>query len=374
MSRKAGWPLLAALLAMLVATAPARAQSMAPEVRIKELAHVQGVSINNLVGYGLVVGLAGTGDQTAGGGLTSRSVANMLQNLGVMNIPPEAITAHNVAVVLVTASMPPYSKSGDSMDVTVSSMGDARSLQGGQLVQTTLKGADGQVYALAQGPVAIGGAGSSGGGLFGGGSSNQGRALAGRVPNGGLLVRDLPDYATADNGDLTITLNQPDATTASTMAQTIRNAGFAAVAVNPSTIRVQVPPASAFSGNRVDLVARIEQLQLRPDHVARVVIDERTGTVVMGGDVTLGPCAIAHGNLRVVIQNPVAAFGARSSYTGGGIGTGPRTQSVLTLGAGATLRDVTDALNNIGVTPRDLIAIVQALKTEGALDAELVMQ
>jgi len=376
---------LALALALCVAR-PAHAQVMNPDVRIKDIAHIQGSASNNLIGYGLVVGLNNAGDTSLGTGITNRTVANMLERMGAMVVRPEDIRSRNVAAVVITGSMPPYGAMGDAMDITVSSIGDARSLQGGTLLMTQLKAADGKVYALAQGSLSTGGFNPLGGGGAAGALGvrmHTNHELVGRIPNGGSLVRDVPHLASQDGGQLTINLNSPDATTASKMAQAIRAAGFNAEAVNPSTIRLEVPPPTAFSGNRVDLIARIEQLTLRPDTVAKVVINERTGTVVMGGDVRLGPVAIAHGNLRLVINQtpPAAAFGARGTYAPsrpmGGIGGAPQTYkaySVMSMPLGATLRDVTDALNTIGVTPRDLIAIVQALKTAGALDAVLQMQ
>jgi flagellar P-ring protein precursor FlgI len=294
----------------------------------------------------------------------------------------------------VTANMLPYAKNGDNLDITVASVGDARSLEGGQLILTQLRAPDNNVYGLAQGAISVGGINQSGGALSGGSTKNH--ILAGRIANGATLVRDMPAYASEDSGALTITLNEPDATTASRTAEAIRTRGFNAEAVSPSTVRIEIPPS--FSGNRVDMIAQVEQLALRPDRVAKVIINERTGTVVMGGDVRLGPVALAHGSLRLLIARPgqsngnggtggTGGYGARSSlYTGGfgpsgaqGVGTGSassgfKAQSVMSLSAGTTLRDVTDALNTIGVTPRDLIAIIQALKQAGALDAVLEMQ
>lgn len=386
--------LLATLALLLAMAGPACAQFGNPEVRIKDIAHVQGVSSNFLVGYGLIVGLANSGDSAIGVGVTNRTISNMLERMGAMQIPPGQIRARNVAAVLVTATMAPYSKAGDVTDVTVSSMGDARSLQGGTLILTQLKGADNSVYALAQGPITTGGMNIAAGGL----NMQKNHELAGRVPGGCSIVRDVPELASQNAGQVTITMNEPDATTASKMAQAIRDNGLAAEAVNPATIRVEMP--QAFAGNAVDLVARIEQVTLRPDRIAKVIINERTGTVVMGGDVKLGPVALAHGNLRLVIQ-AAQAYGARGAYgapgtTGAsaygppigstygaapianGVGSSMRTASksysVMQMSSGTTLRDIADALNAIGVTPRDLIAIVQALKQAGALDAVVQMQ
>lgn len=385
--------LIATLTLLLAMTGPACAQFGNPEVRIKDIAHVQGVSSNFLVGYGLIVGLANSGDSAIGVGVTNRTISNMLERMGAMQIPPGQIRARNVAAVLVTATMAPYSKAGDVTDITVSSMGDARSLQGGTLILTQLKGADSNVYGLAQGPITTGGINLAAGGL----NMQKNHELAGRVPGGCSIVRDVPEIASQNAGQVTITMNEPDATTASKMAQAIRDNGLAAEAVNPATIRVEMP--QAFAGNAVDLVARIEQVTLRPDRIAKVIINERTGTVVMGGDVKLGPVALAHGNLRLVIQAAQGAYGARGAYgapgtTGSygpaigstygaapianGVGSSMRTASksysVMQMSSGTTLRDIADALNAIGVTPRDLIAIVQALKQAGALDAVVQMQ
>jgi flagellar P-ring protein precursor FlgI len=346
----------------------------AASVRIKEVAAVQGVRSNQLVGYGLVVGLDGTGDQTTQTPFTTQSLNAMLQQLGV-TVPPGAnIQLKNVAAVLVTAQLPPFALPGQAIDVNVSSAGNAKSLRGGTLIATPLKGADGQVYALAQGNLIVGGAGAAAAG-----SKVQINHLsAGRIPEGATVERSVATPL-LDGDALHLGLTANDYATARAVAEAINTAkgeGTAA-AVDGRTVRVQVP--SGAGGERVAFLADIENLPLelqRP--AARVVLNARTGSVVMNESVTLGECAVAHGSLSVTISSTpiisqpnefaqgrtVEAEKAEISITqqGGGL---------VNLPAGVRLTDVVKALNALGATPMDLLAILQAMKSAGALRAEL---
>lgn len=362
-------------LLLLVALAgialPASAQT-----RLKDIANVQGVRANQLVGYGLVVGLAGTGDsqQVA---FTIQSVASMLQKFGVV-VPAADIRLKNVAAVMVTASLPAFVKNGQPIDVTVSSLGDATSLQGGTLVQTPLEAANGQVYAVAQGSVSVGGftAGNSGGG----GQVAQNHVTAGRVPAGAIVEQDVP--TTLGNGSsLSVTLDQPDFTTAARVADAINNhlpdGATYAHAVDAGTIQVDIKS----DADPVDLIAELENLEVTPDEPAKIVINERTGTVVLGGDVTVSACAIAHGDLTVQIANETEVSQPNALSNGTTVAVPKEKVHVQEGGShlieipeSPTISRVVKALNALGVTPRDLIAILQSMKDAGALHADLEIE
>ena len=358
-------------------------------MRVKDIARVQGVRINQLMGYGLVVGLDGTGDSRQSM-FTVQSVANMLMRFGV-TVPPESIKVRNVAAVIVTADLPPFVKNGDQIDVNVSSIGDAKTIQGGTLLLTPLLGPDGKTYAVAQGPVSIGGLNMSGGGR-----QSRNYPTAAMIPRGAVIEREVPmDFVNEDKGTVAITLNQPDFTTASRLAAAI-NAQFgqgAAQAVDAGTVEVNIPPE--FKGNAVGFIARVEELTISPDSVAKVAINERTGTVVIGGEVRLLPAVVSHGNLRVEITSAAGSAGAASSpasslpqassgpVSGAGLSPAFRpamskgqtgslgTGSLVKLGGGETIDSLVSALNAIGASPRDIIAILQALRAAGSLQAEL---
>ncbi len=304
--------------------------------KLKDLATIAGVRDNQLVGYGLVVGLAGTGDGSRAA-FTVQSLANMLENMGV-HVPADKLKVKNVASVMVSAVLPPFVRQGQKLDVTVSSMGDARSLAGGTLLATPLKGLDGRVYAVAQGQLAIGGKG-------------DGRHLTvARIPDGALVEREL-GVEVAAGGRIDVSLKRSDFTTASRMARAI-NAVLgrtAARALDGSTVEVRVP--ERYRGHEVEMIAMIENLEIKADEPARVILDERTGTVVMGGSIRLAPVAVAHGRLTVSV--------------GGGSG------QLIDLAAGSTLADLVAALNSVGASPREMVAILQAIKAAGALNAEL---
>jgi len=341
--------------------------------RIKDIAVFRGVRPNQLVGYGLVVGLAGSGDSSTTI-FTLQSMSSMLEKMGV-TVNPDDIKVKNVAAVMVTAELPPFARSGSRLDALVNSIGDAKALQGGTLLMTPLKGADGQVYAVAQGPVATGGflVGASGGDKVG-----KNFPTVGRVVQGASVEREIP-FDLNQKESLTLALNKPDFTTATRVAQSI-NAGLmdqVARTQDSGTIQVAVPPS--YLGNIAQLIAAIEGLNVTPDSVSRVVINERTGTVIMGENVRIATVAIAHGNLSVEIkQNYNVSQPAPFSQRGRTVVT-PDTQTMVQEGhaplqvlpSGVSIGEVVRALNALGVTPRDLISILQALKAAGALQAEL---
>ncbi len=342
--------------------------------RLKDIANVQGVRGNQLVGYGLVVGLAGTGDsqQVA---FTLQSVASMLQKFGV-NVPQTSLRLKNVAAVMVTADLPAFAKNGGTIDVTVSSLGDSASLQGGTLLQTPLQAANGNVYAVAQGSVSVGGF-SSGSGA---GSVTQNHVTAGRIPAGAIVEADVPTTLT-HGGGVEVTLDNPDFTTAARVASAINaqlpQGATGAHATDASTISI-----SADSNvDTISLIAALENISVNPDVPAKIVINERTGTVVLGGDVTVSACAIAHGNLTIQVTDNTAVS-QPDPLSGGKTVVVPRKSIEVSEGSkflvpipeSPTIDKVVKALNALGVTPRDLIAILQAMKESGALHADLEIE
>lgn len=361
---------------ILLITALAIALPASAQTRIKDIANIQGVRSNQLVGYGLVVGLAGTGDsqQVA---FTIQSVASMLQKFGVV-VPQADIRLKNVAAVMVTADLPAFVKNGQPIDVTVSSLGDSSSLQGGTLVQTPLEAANGRVYAVAQGSVSVGGftAGSSGGG----GQVAQNHVTAGRIPAGAIVEQDVP--TTLGNGSsLSITLDQPDFTTAARVANAINghlpDGATSAHAVDAGTVQVAITPGV----DPIELIAQLENVSVTPDEPAKIVINERTGTVVMGGDVTVSACAIAHGDLTVQIANETEVSqpnplsnGATVAVPKEKVKVDQQASHLIEIPASPTIGRVVKALNTLGVTPRDLIAILQSMKDAGALHADLEIE
>lgn len=348
-------------------------QSANANTRIRDLTSVQGVRDNQLFGYGIVVGLDGTGDQTTQTPFTSQSIVTMLQQNGV-NLPPGVnLQLKNVASVMVTTNLPAFTQPGQTLDVTVSSMGNAKSLKGGMLLMTPLKGADGQVYALAQGNLIVGGAGASAGGS----STTVNHLSAGRVPNGALVERAVASpFLQGDT--LQLELHATDFSNANRIATAINNAFGLGIAnaVNGRTIKVRAP---ASSDDRVAFLSKIQELSIdKSIGAARVIVNARTGSVVMNQAVALESCAIAHGNLTVKIQsNPVISQPAPFSQ-------GQTVQSevadiqisesggqLIQLKGSAQLSDVVKALNTLGATPTDLVSILQAMKTAGSLKAEL---
>jgi len=346
----------------------------ASAARLKEVATVQGVRSNPLVGYGLVVGLDGTGDQTTSAPFTTQSLNAMLQQMGVTVPPGTNMQLKNVAAVMVTAQLPPFAQPGQTIDINVSSMGNAKSLRGGTLIATPLKGADGQVYALAQGNLIVGGAGASAGG-----SKVQINHLsAGRVPEGATVERAVA--TPLNQGDtLQLDLNSHDFNTAREVVRAInaRMGENTAWAVDGRVVRVRMPDAAV---SRVSFMADIENLDIAiASPAARVVINARTGSVVMNQAVTLAQCAVAHGSLSVTISSTPQVSQPNALSTGGqtvvteksDISITQQAGSIIQMPAGTKLADVVKALNSLGATPQDLLAILQAMKSAGALNAEL---
>lgn len=354
------------LLALLAAT-PVSAE------RIKDLASLSGVRNNQLVGYGLVVGLDGSGDQTTQTPFTVQSVINMLGNMGVTLPPGQNLQLKNVAAVMVTASLPPFARPGQAMDVTVSSMGNAKSLRGGTLVMTPLKGADGQIYGIAQGNVVVGGAGASAGGS----SVTINHLSVGRIAGGATVERAVPT-AVGEGDFVNLETHTTDFGTTQRMVDAINaNAGpGTAVAVDARRIQVRAP---LDPNQRVAFMSRIENLDVTPaQQAAKVIVNSRTGSVVMNQAVTLDSCAVAHGNLSVTVSSePVISQPAPLS--GGQTVVAERNQidiqqegsALINVKKGANLSEVVRALNALGANPQDLIIILQAMKAAGALRAEL---
>jgi len=351
----------------------AMAMALEGGARLKELVTIEGARENQLLGYGLVVGLAGTGDrrQTV---FSAQSLTNLLERMGV-SAPPTAIRVNNVAAVMVTANLPAYAQPGMRMDVTVAAVGDATNLQGGLLLLTSLRGPDGQVYALAQGPVVTGG--FVAGGL--GTQQTVNHPTTGRVPNGALIERPAPTPPPSPK--LRLQLRQADFTTAVRIAEAINKkfaAGgtAAARAENSAVVAVEAPPL--YSGRLADFLAEMESLTVEADRPAKVVVNERTGTIVMGKEVRISPVAVMHGSLTVEIQTGFAVS-QPAPLSGGttqvvpqvGVGVKEDKARNVVLKQGATVEELVRALSAIGSTPRDIIAILQNLRAAGALEAEL---
>lgn len=339
-------------------------------VRIKDIAQVAGVRTNQLVGYGLVVGLAGTGDKSTTQ-FTIQSLVNMLENMGI-RVDKNSLKVKNVAAVMVTADMPVSAKPGSKLDVTVSSIGDASSLLGGVLLQTPLRGVDGKIYALAQGPLAVGG--FSAGGEAATAAKNI--ATVARIPGGATIERSIPFNFSAQK-EITLNLSTFDFSTTNQILNKI-NSSFnnsLAYAPNISTIKIKVP--EQFQNNLIPFLAALENLEITPDAPAKVVVDEKTGTVVLGEHVTISPVAISHGNLHIVVQE-LPQVSQPEPFSQGETQRVPRTQlgvkeekKNLVLLKGATIQELVKGLNAIGATPRDLISILRTLKAAGALHANL---
>lgn len=358
------------LLFCSLAIMPEAIGTAAAFTRIKDVAKVQGVRSNQLEGYGLVIGLNGTGDSNKIL-QTMQSVSNMLKSYG-LTVSAAQMQAKNVAAVIVTAQLPPFVKAGDTIDIKVSSMGDAKSLQGGVLLQTPLRAANGQVYAVGQGAV------STGGFSAGGGGSSQAKNFptVGTTPNGAIVERDVATQLVT-NGAITLSLNQPDFTTANRISEAIDSRfGSISVARDPGTVMVNVP--GQYEGNIVGFVASIEDLSVNPDNIAKIVINERTGTIVMGANVTIDEVAVAQGGLSITItkdktisQPPPFSNGSTVVTNNTNVDVKEDKANVMVLPATANVGDVVNALNAIGATPRDIISILQAIKASGALHADL---
>jgi flagellar P-ring protein precursor FlgI len=340
--------------------------------RIKDLASVEGVRQNQLIGYGLVVGLNGTGDTLNNIPFTRQSLQAMLERLGV-NIRGQQIRTGNVAAVMVTANLPAFSTQGTRIDVTVSALGDAKSLQGGTLLVTPLLAADGNVYAVGQGSVAIGGFQAEGDAA----KITRGVPTVGRISNGALVEREI-DFALNKLGRVRLALRNADFTTAKRIAAAVNDFIGAPTAepLDPSTVQVSVP--HRYQGNVIALLTEIEQLQIEPDLMAKIVIDERSGIIVMGRDVRVSTVAVAQGNLTVTISetpqvsqpNPLSR-GQTTVVPRTNVGVKEDGKKLAMVKAGVSLQQLVDGLNALGVGPRDLIAILQAIKAAGAIQADI---
>lgn len=346
---------------------------LAAATRLKELAAVEGVRENQLIGYGLVVGLAGTGDrrQTM---FSAQSLTNMLERMGV-SVPSTAIRVNNVAAVMITATLPAYAQPGARIDVTAAAIGDASNLQGGLLLMTPLRSADGRVYAAAQGPVITGGFVAGGAGT----QKTLNHPTVGRIPNGAIIERSAPTPAPASRFKLQI--RQADFTTAARIVEAINkrfaeNGPAVARAENSALVAIEVP--AVYSERSTEFVAELENLTVEADRPAKVVINERTGTITMGKEVRISPVAIMQGNLSVEIQTSFAVsqptpFSSGTTQVVPQVGVGVKEEKArnVVLKQGATVEELVRALMAIGSTPRDVIAILQNLRAAGALEAEI---
>ena len=368
---KQAWQYRTALLAMLLLGGlcympPAHAE------RIKDISNIQGVRANQLIGYGLVVGLDGTGDQTTQTPFTVQSIISMMNQLGITIPPGTSLQLKNVAAVMVTSALPPFAQPGQTLDVTVSSMGNAKSLRGGTLLMTPLKGADGQIYAMAQGNLVVGGVGAAANG-----SQTQINHLSvGRISEGATVERALPNTLLSQDV-VKLELKESDFSTANNVVEAINKKFGPQTAVAESGRVIQVRPPESMS--RVAFLANLETVNVAlAASPAKIILNARTGSVVMNKAVTLDSCAVSHGNLSVVINtSPVISQpgpfsnGQTISTAVSEININKEPGKVLKLNNGANLADVVKALNAIGTTPQDLLAILQAMKAAGALNAEL---
>lgn len=340
--------------------------------RIKDIAAIKGIRTNQLAGYGLVVGLDGTGDKS-GSDFTTQGLANMMERMGI-SVDKNALKVKNIAAVMVTANIPPFSRIGNKIDVIASSIGDAKSLSGGTLLLTPLKGVDGKVYALAQGAVAIGGTGAGGAG----GSQQKNHLQVARIANGATVEREIPMTLDGKKA-LTLSLLNPDFTTATRVAETINASIGKGVAetVDSSALKLNIPE-DMQEHQVAEFIADIESLVVIPDTKAKVVVNEKTGTVIIGDNVTISTVAVAHGNLTVSIKNGLDVSQPNPLSQGQTVAS-PNTDvniqeekvNVITLEGGTTIGELVSGLNSIGATPRDLITILQSIKAAGALQADL---
>lgn len=348
--------------------------SHAATSRIKDIVQIEGVRDNLLVGYGLVVGLNGTGDSISNSPFTQQSIIGMLERLGV-SIRDQNFKTGNVAAVMVTATLPPFSAQGSRIDATISTLGDAKDLRGGTLVVTPLLGADGEVYAVSQGAVTTnafqaGGQGSS---------VTQNIPTAGRIVNGAIVEREM-DFALNDMEKVRLSLRNPDFTTARRIADTINRSMKTkdAVATDPNTVHLTVP--KEYKGHMFDLLADVEQLQVVPDSMAKIIVDEKSGTIVMGKDVRISEVAIAQGNLTIRITETPQVSQPQPFSSGGTTQTVARTNvnvnagegnKITVMPSGISVQELVASLNALGVTPRDVITILQSIKAAGALQADI---
>ena len=338
--------------------------------RIKDIASFEGVRENKLIGYGLVIGLDGTGDK---GQAATQGIINMLTRMGV-TLSSTDLTTKSIASVVITGTLPPFAKPGMKLDALVSTIGDAKSIQGGTLLLSPLKGPDGKVYGLAQGPVSIGGFAAEGEGA----SAQKNHPTAGKIPDG-IMIEKEPLFTLGNGENIRLFLRKPDFTTANNISKKINTTlnGTYASPVDPSSVVMKIP--DAYENNVVSFITEIEKLNVEMDMVARVIINERTGTVIIGSKVKISPVAIAHGSLAIEIkERPEVSQPLPFSPKGSQTAVVPNTNISVTEQkaslveiSGVTLGEVIRALNTLGVSPRDLISILQALKASGSLKAEL---
>ncbi len=365
---------LPGLAALCICAALIPAEAGLAASRVKDIVTFEGVRENMLVGYGLVVGLNRTGDTIRNAPFTRQSLEAMLERLGV-NTRNSEIKTENVAAVMVTASLPPFARHGSRIDVSVSSLGDADDLRGGTLLVTPLMGADGEVYAVAQGSVQIAGFSAKGDAA----SITQGVPTAGRIPNGAIVEREI-NYALGELASARLQLHSPDFTTARRIAAAINDhLGIAAAApLDPATVEVRRP--DGYDGDMVALLTEIEQLSVNPDQPARVIIDDRSGVIVIGSDVRVSEVAIAQGNLTISVSEAPEVSQPAPFSQQGETTVVPRSEvnvktdkenQLAVFKAGVSLQELVDGLNALGVGPRDLISILQAIKAAGALQAEI---
>ena len=364
------------LLSILAIVLGLGLNSVSAGARLKDLVTISGAQDNQLVGYGLVVGLAGDGDKNPV--YTVQSIANMLQRFGI-NVPAATLSSKNVAVVMVTADIQAFLKKGSRLDVNVASMGDAKSLQGGVLLQTPLLGADESVYAVAQGALAVGGfIGGTGG--AGGATVQKNHPTVAQISGGALVEKEIPAEI-VHNHVIELLLRDPDFTSAARMAAAI-NEKFTncAVAADPMSVRVRVP--EGMEDSAVDFVARLEAIEVIPDTPARIIINERTGTIVATSRIRISACAVSHGELTISIASSLDVSQPNALSQKGDTTVTPRTDTKVTEAKGRlialdempTIEKVAAGLNAIGVSPRDMMAIFQAMKQAGALQAELILR
>ena len=362
--------ILATILTLIMISGIIPANAIEAKVRIMDLTHIKVVRENQLVGYGVVVGLPGTGDNSRSTQITNKM---LLRNLGTVIEQENYIQKGASAAVIVTATVPPFSKNGDKIDVTVSAIADAKSLEGGVLVQTILKAPNGEAVAVAQGPLSVGGINK----IAGGSSARTAITTSGRIPGGAIIERDIYTEI-GDENSITLCLDKSDYTLVSRIANTV-SALAPAQAIDGSAVRVMIP--QKFINDRVTFISLLENMEVAPTlEKAKVVVNERTGTVVIGADVKLLPAAVAHGNITVTVSttNEVSqpnsfADGATVGFENADITINKTPGSLVEMPANSNLNDLIRALNSIGVAPVDLISILQALKKSGSLQAELII-
>jgi len=345
--------------------------------RIKDIADMEGVRDNQLMGYGLVIGLNGTGDDTTKSVFTKQAIANMVKRMGVAMSADvfKQMKTKNIAAVIVTAELPPFIRPGSAIDILVSSIGDSTSLSGGTLLMTPLKGPDGNTYAVAQGPLAVGGISFGGKGA----KAQKNFPTSGRVTGGAIIERAV-NYAMPATGDLLYQLRETDFTSVARMTEAINKhfGSGTAHSMDSRSVKVQKPPG--FKGDLITFISALESIEFDPDRPARIVVNERTGTIVMGQDIRISTVAVSHGNLNLIITDSTEIV-QPNPLTAGTTAAAPKTTvsatedkgNLVVLQMGVNIGEIARALNAIGVTPRDLIAIFQAIKAAGALQGELVI-